>query len=124
MKRQKAIILQAGGQAANHINIWGQALLTYTKDFDKHHLNVVGGWSLEKTSDGTSYTLAATQFPNNAIEGFDMDHVKLTDASVTLSTEYRLISCFARAEYGYDSRYLLTASIRRDGRRRTRGTSV
>ena len=93
----------------------GQALLTYTKDFGKHHLNVVGGWSLEKTSDGTSYTLAATQFPNNAIEGFDMNNVKLTDASVTISTEDRLISYFARAEYGYDSRYLLTASIRRDG---------
>ncbi len=93
----------------------GQVLLTYTKDFGKHHLNVVGGWSLEKTTDGTSYTLAATQFPNNAIESFDMDNVKLTDASATINTEDRLISYFARAEYGFDSRYLLTASIRRDG---------
>ena len=93
----------------------GQALLTYNRDFGKHHLNVVAGWSLENATDGTTYTLVATQFPNNAIEGFDMDNVKLTDAAVTINTEDRLISYFARAEYGYDSRYLLTASIRRDG---------
>lgn len=93
----------------------GQALLTYDKTFGKHHLNAVAGWSIENTKDGASYTLAATQFPNNAIQGFDMDNVKLTDASATLSTEDRLISYFARAEYGFDSRYLLTASIRRDG---------
>ena len=93
----------------------GQALLTYDKTFDKHHLNAVAGWSIEHSKDGASYTLAATQFPNNAIQGFDMDNVKLTDASATLNTEDRLISYFARAEYGFDSRYLLTASIRRDG---------
>ena len=93
----------------------GQALLTFDKDFGKHHLNVVAGWSVEQTKDGTSYTLNATQFPNNAVEGFNMNDVVLTDASATYSTEDRLISYFTRAEYGYDSRYLLTASIRRDG---------
>ena len=93
----------------------GQALLTYDNTFGVNHLNVVAGWSLENSKDGSSYTMAATQFPNNAIEGFDMNSVKLTDVSATLSTEDRLISYFARAEYGFDSRYLLTASIRRDG---------
>lgn len=93
----------------------GQALLTYDNTFGVHHLNAVAGWSIEASKDGASYTMAATQFPNNAIEGFDMNSVKLTDVSATLSTEDRLISYFARAEYGYDSRYLLTASIRRDG---------
>lgn len=93
----------------------GQALLTYDQTFGLHHLNAVAGWSLENAKDGSSYTMAATQFPNNAMESFDMSNVKLTDVSATLSTEDRLISYFARAEYGYDSRYLLTASIRRDG---------
>lgn len=93
----------------------GQALLTFDKTFNEHHLNAVAGWSIENSKDGVSYTMAATQFPNNAVEGFDMNNVKLTDASATINTEDRLISYFARAEYGYDSRYLLTASIRRDG---------
>ena len=93
----------------------GQLLVSYDETFDKHHINAVAGWSLENTRDGSSYTLAATHFPNNTIESFSMNQVKLTDASVTLSTEDRLISYFVRAEYGYDNRYLVTASLRRDG---------
>lgn len=101
-----------GGRGHKYL---GQALLTYDNTFGKNHLNVVAGWSIEDSRDATSYTMAATQFPNNAIEGFDMSNVKLTDVSASISTEDRLISYFARAEYGFDSRYLLTASIRRDG---------
>lgn len=93
----------------------GQALLTYDHTWDKHHLNAVAGWSLEHTRDGATYTMVATQFPNNAIEGFNMDNVQMTDVDATFVTEDRLVSYFARAEYGYDSRYLLTASLRRDG---------
>lgn len=101
-----------GGRGHKYL---GQALLTFDRTFGVHHLNAVAGWSLEHSKDGSSYALAATQFPNNAIQGFDMGSVRLTDATVTLSTEDKLISYFARAEYSYDSRYLLTASIRRDG---------
>lgn len=93
----------------------GQMLLSYDQTFDKHHVNAVAGWSLENSKDGSNYTLAATHFPNNSIEGFSMNQVKMTDASVSLSMEDRLISYFVRAEYGYDDRYLMTASLRRDG---------
>lgn len=80
-----------------------------------HHLNVVAGASLENTRDGSSWTLNATQFPNDAIEGFDMNTARITTANTTITTQDRLISYFTRAEYGFDSRYLLTGSIRRDG---------
>ena len=93
----------------------GQALLTYDHTWDKHHLNAVAGWSIENSRDSYSYTMVATQFPNNAIEGFNMKNVQMTDVDATYVTEDRLISYFVRAEYGYDSRYLLTASLRRDG---------
>ncbi len=94
-----------------------QATATYNKDFGKHHLNVVGGWSLESTTDGSTYTIAASQFPNNSLNGgfSDMTTVTLTDVEAVYSTEDRLISYFCRAEYGYDSRYLFNASLRRDG---------
>ena len=95
----------------------GQATATYNKDFGKHHLNVVGGWSVEMTKDGSSFTIGATQYPNNALNGgfSDMTTVTLKNVSAVFSTEDRLISYFGRAEYGFDSRYLLNASIRRDG---------
>lgn len=82
---------------------------------DKHHLNVVGGWSLESTQDGNSYNMSATQFPNNVIKGWTITDVTATGFTATYTTDDHLISYFARAEYGFDSRYLLNASIRRDG---------
>ena len=94
----------------------GQLLLTYNKTFNKvHKLNAVAGFSIEDTRDASQWTMNATQFPNDIIQGFDMTTSKLTSASTTITTEDRLISYFARGEYNYSDRYLLTASLRRDG---------
>lgn len=93
-----------------------QATATYDRTFaKKHHLNVVAGWSLESTQDGTKYDLGATQFPNNTIQGWTINDVQAKTFTATYNTDDHLISYFARAEYGYDSRYLVNASIRRDG---------
>lgn len=75
----------------------GQATATYNKDFGKHHLNVVGGWSVEMTKDGSSYTIGATQYPNNALNGgfSDMTTVTLKNVSAVFSTEDRLVSYLA-----------------------------
>lgn len=92
-----------------------EATTTYDHTWDKHHLNVMGGWSLESTQDGNSYNLNVTQFPNNTIMGWTINDVTPTTFTATYTTDDHLISYFARAEYGYDSRYLINASIRRDG---------
>ncbi len=93
-----------------------QATATYDHTWlDVHHLNVVGGWSLESTQDATSYNLGAKQFPNNILKGWTLNDVTPTSFDAKYETDNKLISYFARAEYGYDSRYLLNASIRRDG---------
>ena len=93
-----------------------QATATYDHTFaDVHHLNVVGGWSVESTQDASSYDLTVKQFPNNNIKGWTINDVTATAMTATYSTDDHLVSYFARAEYGYDSRYLLNASIRRDG---------
>ena len=74
----------------------------YNHDFGKHHVDLMGGYSWQHFwHKSTNY------------------QYKLTDGSVLDNTpgrsEYYLISFFGRANYGYDSRYLLTATIRRDG---------
>lgn len=93
----------------------GQGLLTYKRKLGKHSLTVVAGASLEDIRDGATYSMVATQFPNDALEGFDMSSSTLTTVTATITTKDRLISYFARGEYGYGDRYLLTGSIRRDG---------
>ena len=93
-----------------------QATTTYDNTFaEKHHLNVVAGWSMESSQDASRYTMAAKQFPNNILMGWTINDVTPTTFSATYTTDDHLVSYFARAEYGYDSRYLLHASIRRDG---------
>lgn len=92
-----------------------QATATYDHTWDKHHLNVVGGWSVESTQDASSYNLGAQQFPNNTIKGWTINDVTATSFTATYTTDDHLISYFARAEYGFDSRYLVNASLRRDG---------
>lgn len=91
-----------------------QAILKYNKTFGKHTVGGMVGYSME-SSEGSSSSLSAKQFPDNALEVFDMQDVVMQKASASLSTPSRLMSYFGRVQYEYDDRYLLTASIRRDG---------
>lgn len=91
-----------------------QGLLNYNKTFGRHTVGAMVGYSME-SSGGSSMKLSATQFPDNSLEVIDMSDVVLTAANASISTPSRLMSYFGRAQYEYDDRYLLTASIRRDG---------
>ena len=91
-----------------------QTILHYNKTFGRHTVGAMAGYSME-SSGGSSSKLSATQFPDNSLEVFDMADVVLTAAAASLSTPSRLMSYFGRVQYEYDDRYLLTASIRRDG---------
>ena len=91
-----------------------QGVLHYDKTFGRHTVGAMAGYSME-SSGGSSMRLSATQFPDNSLEVIDMADVVLTAATASLSTPSRLMSYFGRLQYEYDDRYLLTASIRRDG---------
>ncbi|WP_179008948.1 SusC/RagA family TonB-linked outer membrane protein [Winogradskyella forsetii] len=95
------------------------AFVKYENSFnDSHNLNVLLGTSVFKTTgDFISFTgfgirdnyignaniEDATRFQNNNPNGFD------------LSFDQRLLSYFARVQYDYKGKYLLSAVIRRDG---------
>ena len=75
----------------------------YNKTFGQHNVDLMGGYSWQRFySDSDSKT------------------VKLTDASAVIKDdngkgEYFLISFFGRANYSFADRYLITATLRRDG---------
>ena len=81
-------------------------LLTYDKIIDKHHINVIAGYTQErKTYERQSNSLS---------------YRPLTDTNIyTLGKEYLyesgLVSYFGRLNYSYADKYLLQANIRRDG---------
>lgn len=94
-----------------------QALANYDKTFDKHTVSLMAGTSTEQLNIGFSTDQAFSKpFPNDAITySFDEATLAVGNSNVTQYTPSRLISYFGRAMYNYDERYLLSASLRRDG---------
>jgi TonB-linked SusC/RagA family outer membrane protein len=90
------------------------AYLTYNKKFAKiHKLRVMAGTSVqERTND--SFRMSATQveLEGNGVNGLDSGVPDLLD---TYASRSRLLSYFGRAQYSIKDKYLLTATIRRDG---------
>lgn len=91
----------------------------YTKSFgpdEQHKIEALGGYSWESNSFGSQYSKAT----NFAVSSMGADNIQagnnLKIGDVTSDyNNFKLISFFARAYYGYDDRYMLTATIRRDG---------
>ena len=105
--------------------------LTYDKVFGKHTIGVVLGQSALKFKGdelgGSHWYLVNTDKPSiNYTTGGDIefsydDNGKMTGAKSLIGVyggpyvEHRLSSLFARLSYNYDERYMLQATIRRDG---------
>jgi TonB-linked SusC/RagA family outer membrane protein len=93
-------------------NISWENTLNYVKEIGKHSINGLLGYSMQK--DFYEYTTLQGQgFPNDL-------KLTLNNASRIATwnqdvQEWSMISMFARAQYSYGSRYLLSASLRRDG---------
>jgi TonB-linked SusC/RagA family outer membrane protein len=99
-----------------------ETYLTWDKEFGNHALNVVLGYSWQENINGDGFQASSANFPvdnvsyNNlglgnpyAISDFRVDF------GPDLYEEVRFVSDFARFNYNYNDRYLLQASIRRDG---------
>jgi TonB-linked SusC/RagA family outer membrane protein len=86
--------------------------LTYNKTFGAHDITLLAGTEAQK---GTweSFTAYKINLPNDiqVMNQGQVSNIPNTGASVWNS----LTSLFARVNYGYKDKYLLTATVRRDG---------
>lgn len=92
-------------------------LLTYDRTFaEKHKVGFVGLFSAQNNV-WQGHNLSARNIPNEQFLYHNLDTALLED--VTGYGSYRgesgLLSYMARAQYDYDNRYLLTATLRNDG---------
>jgi TonB-linked SusC/RagA family outer membrane protein len=85
--------------------------ISYTKDFKSHHLDLLGVVE-QQTFISSSLTGSGENHLTNDIRTLQGVQNPVTSGS---ETEYALISYVGRLNYDYDQRYLLSASIRRDG---------
>lgn len=84
--------------------------LSYIKDFGGHNVNILAGYSSQK--DRMRDLLGKNTEINSQIS--TMPGSGLQEAKSHLN-EHTMLSMFGRIMYSYENRYLLSASIRRDG---------
>lgn len=85
----------------------------------KHKVGLMAGYSWEQSDDNDGFGLTAYNFYNDDLTYYNLSYANSIDHSgiesdYTLST-LRMISFYGRVNYSYDSKYLLQATLRRDG---------
>ena len=92
-----------------------QAQVDYNKKWGDHSLGIMGGWSMSASSYSDDVKIEAENFVGDGIQSFTNTTADVTSVKSSLTTSSHMISYFGRAIYNYNDRYLLNASIRRDG---------
>jgi TonB-linked SusC/RagA family outer membrane protein len=88
-------------------------ILTYTKEWDKHHIDFTGLYSAQETTySGSGAT--ATGFINDQLSYKNLG-AGATQTASSSQWKTNLLSQMGRVNYTYDSRYLFTVTARRDG---------
>ncbi|TXH22482.1 MAG: TonB-dependent receptor [Chitinophagaceae bacterium] len=94
-------------------NQWlAENTIHYDNTFNQHTISFLAGYSAQENSNcGFGASRKDLPFGTNVI-GAASPTEQNTSGSLQ---EYSLVSAFSRLMYSYDSRYLVTASVRRDG---------
>jgi TonB-linked SusC/RagA family outer membrane protein len=111
---------EAGGNGQISTQLWNawstnwlwENTLNFTKTFDKHNLTALLGYTSQKEQSKSTYfrgvghanSLSPTINNATSIDQWDQN-----------INEWSLLSMIGRLTYNFDSKYYLTASIRRDG---------
>ncbi|WP_324674991.1 TonB-dependent receptor [Hymenobacter sp. GOD-10R] len=90
-----------------------QGVLNYTRQFGDHNISALVGYSNEWTKLDQSQQVA-TKLPNDWTYLFNNAN-STTTTNTTVPYTTKLISYFGRVQYNYKEKYLLAASLRRDG---------
>ena len=118
-----SIGLSNNGLAQRSSNTSNRELMEWTLDYNKafgademHKINALVGYSWENNEFASQYA----QVTNFAVTSMGADNLQtgntLKIGNVTSGRNaYKLISMFARANYSYGERYMVTATVRRDG---------
>lgn len=96
-------------------NILYENTLTYNFNVKAHNFTVLAGQSYQKTQvNQKNYNFKG--FPDNGIEPKNqLETVVQSTGHYSSAVENELQSFFGRLNYGYDNKYLLTATMRADG---------
>ena len=80
-----------------------EAYAAYAKDLGKHHVDAMAGYSWQRF------------FNESTSESYKLSNGDVLSEFKNPKGELYLVSFFGRANYSYDNRYMITATLRRDG---------
>jgi len=97
-------------------SIVAEQLLTYQKDFGKHNISALAGYTSEEYKYQSSGTAARDfaseeEWAQHYVNARDVN----TDKPYSSFADNALVSMLGRVAYNYDSKYYITGVIRRDG---------
>lgn len=91
----------------------------YNKTFSEiHKLDLMAGYSWEENHSGDGFGLTVRDFYNDDLKYYNLGVGNKVDLSDIISSSYnilRMISFYARANYSFNNKYMLQATVRRDG---------
>lgn len=87
-------------------------IVTYDRKFTKHNLGLTFVQSVTE-SNGSQFANSASQLPNDLLGIFGLESALINTPGISAHRR-GLVSFVGRAQYDYDGKYYLTASIRAD----------
>ncbi|MGY0425787.1 MAG: SusC/RagA family TonB-linked outer membrane protein, partial [Polaribacter sp.] len=114
-KRREAAPTQASDRLdINKVTNWiSENTLNYKKTFkENHNLEILVGYSFQKEKIFSSFLTSTNDSANNFAT---FNGANITTGGDTLEEEWSLISYISRINYDYKGKYLVSASLRRDG---------
>ncbi|MDP9079882.1 MAG: TonB-dependent receptor [Bacteroidota bacterium] len=107
-----ALNANLGQNKSDYYSWTSENTATYSKKIDKHSFDVLAGYTVQKFRSNAT-NVSGSNFPDDRVQTIDAALVK-NNSSMDIQ-EWSLISYLARLNYNFDQKYLLSASIRRDG---------
>ena len=99
--------------AAERINWLTEFTLAYDKSFGENHtVNAVAGYTVQKENLKAN-SFFGTDFPNDLVP--TLNAAGSINTSGSNYEDWSLLSLLGRVNYAYKNKYLLTATVRRDG---------
>jgi TonB-linked SusC/RagA family outer membrane protein len=105
------IITNAQASNTEATNWLNENILTYKKRINNHSVEAVAGYTTQKAFSN-SLNAQAVNFPDNLITNVNGGIINNGGEGITVHT---MISYLARVNYAFKDKYLITATIRRDG---------
>lgn len=111
--------MKSGQSYGESYTLQNSNMLTYQKAFDKHDITLTG--LFENTRNETRRFGANGSELSSLTNGYDNLGLNKTQSISSNYSNWGILSYMARAAYNYDNRYLLTATVRRDGSSKFQG---